>query len=91
MTSTGTVDGSEFAPFELTARVTDNASSVPVEVTYRVDGRQYTERTELPLEPEPDDGGGGIAGLAPLAVGAGVALTLGVGAVVLLPLYYLRR
>ena len=85
----GTVDGSEFAPFELTARVTDNASSVPVEVTYRVDGRRYTERTELPL-PEPDDGGG-IVGLTPLAVGAGVALTLGAGAVVLLPLYYLRR
>ena len=87
----GTVDGSEFAPFELTARVTDNATSVPVEVTYRVDGRQYAERTELPLEPEPDDDGGGIAGLTPLAVGAGVALTLGAGAVVLLPLYYLRR
>ena len=63
---------------------------MPVEVTYRVDGRRYTGRTELPLEPEPDDGGG-IAGLAPLAVGAGVALTLGAGAVVLLPLYYLRR
>ncbi len=87
----GTVDGSEFAPFELTARVTENVSSVPVEVTYRVDGQQYTDRAEVPLEPEPDDGGGGIAGLAPLSVGAGVALTLGVGAAVLLPLYYLRR
>jgi len=88
----GTVDGSEFAPFELTANVTGNASMVPVEVTYRVDGQERTDRVELPVEPASDDGDeGGVAGLPPLAVGAGIAVALGVGAVVLLPLYYLRR
>jgi hypothetical protein len=45
----GTVEGSEFAPFELTARVDTNASSVPVLVTYTVDGDTREERVDLPL------------------------------------------
>ncbi|WP_380677783.1 hypothetical protein [Salinigranum sp. GCM10025319] len=46
----GTVEGSEFAPFELTARVDENASSVPVVVTYAVDGDTREETVSLPLE-----------------------------------------
>ena len=83
----GTVDGSEFAPFELTANVTENASTVPVEVTYRVNGQQRTERTELPIvADDSDDGGGAFGGLSPLAVGAGIGLSALVGAAVLVPL-----
>jgi hypothetical protein len=87
----GTVDGSEFAPFELTATVTENASTVPVEVTYRVDGEERTERAELPIEAEPDDGDGRFGGLSLLVIGGGIAVSLAVGALVALLLYYLRR
>jgi hypothetical protein len=45
----GTVDGSEFAPFELTAQVDENASAVPVVVSYTVDGDTREERVDLPL------------------------------------------
>lgn len=46
----GTVEGSEFAPFELTARVdTANATAVPVVVTYAVDGETREETVRLPL------------------------------------------
>ena len=83
----GTIDGSEFAPFELTAEVTENASTVPVEVTYRVNGQQRTERTELPVEADSgDDDDGAFGGLSPLAVGAGIGLSALVGAAVLVPL-----
>jgi hypothetical protein len=47
----GTVEGSEFAPFELTARVdTANASTVPVVVTYAVDGDVREETVALPVD-----------------------------------------
>lgn len=87
----GTVEGSEFAPFELTATVAENASTIPVEVTYRVNGEQRMERTELPVEAPPEDDGGRFAGLSPLALGAGVAVSLALAAGVLVPLYYRRR
>jgi hypothetical protein len=45
----GTIEGSEFAPFELTAQVDANATSVPVVVTYTVDGDTREERVDLPL------------------------------------------
>lgn len=45
----GTVDGSEFAPFELTAQVDRNASTVPVVVSYTVDGDIREDRVDLPL------------------------------------------
>lgn len=82
----GTVAGSEFAPFELTAQVDPaNATAVPIEVTYRAAGEQRTEMVRLPLEgvesasEESSFGGdsalaGGLAlGIALLA-GAGVLL-----------------
>ena len=71
----------------MTANVTENASTVPVEVTYRVNGQQRTERTELPIEADDgDDDGGALGGLSPLAVGAGIGLSALVGAAVLVPL-----
>jgi hypothetical protein len=90
----GTVDGSEFAPFELTARVDVNATSVPVEVTYRIDGETVTERYDLPVEGGDDEEDNGILGsLWPFSVttglGVGVSTVLGIAA--LLPLYRWRR
>lgn len=47
----GTVEGSEFAPFELTAAVdAPNATAVPVEVTYRVAGEERTRTETFPLD-----------------------------------------
>jgi hypothetical protein len=89
----GTVDGSEFAPFELTADVdAANATELPVRVTYVVDGEEQTRTATLPydrsLEPPTRNRGGLLSlGAAPLAgLGLGVALL-----VVGLPVAYLRR
>lgn len=46
----GEVDENAFAPFELTAAVEENASSIPLEVSYLVDGDRRTRQVELPIE-----------------------------------------
>ncbi|QCJ47210.1 hypothetical protein [Haloprofundus sp. MHR1] len=47
----GTVDGNEFAPFDLTAEVDrENVTVVPVDVTYVTNGVRYTETVELPYD-----------------------------------------
>lgn len=46
----GEVDENAFAPFELTAEVTENATGIPLQVTYFVDGDRRTEQLTLPLE-----------------------------------------
>jgi hypothetical protein len=47
----GTVEGSEFAPFDLTAEVdADNATTVPVEVSYVINGVERTQTVELPYD-----------------------------------------
>jgi hypothetical protein len=47
----GTVEGSEFAPFDLTAEVdADNATTVPVRVSYVVNGVERTQTVELPYD-----------------------------------------
>ncbi|PSQ43792.1 hypothetical protein BRD17_05425 [Halobacteriales archaeon SW_7_68_16] len=82
----GTVEGSEFAPFDLTATVdTANATTIPVRVTAVIDGETTTRTVALPydedLEP-PDTGGGGFP--TDLLIGAGLGAVLaGVVAVVL--------
>ncbi len=71
----GSVEGSEFAPFELTADVDlENATSVPVDVTYSVNGVERTERVDLPLDgvEERESGGSDF----PLSVAGGLALVL---------------
>jgi len=89
----GTVDGSEFAPFELTADVdAANATELPVRVTYVVDGEERTREATLPFDrdlepPERKRGGLLSLGIAPLT-GLGVAAAL---LVVGAPLVYLRR
>lgn len=72
----GEVDENAFAPFELSAEVTENASRVPLQVTYFVDGDRRTEQVMLPLEepvsPEPDDS----PSIAIVAVVVGMLLLL---------------
>jgi hypothetical protein len=68
----GTVDASEFAPFEVTADVdVENVSTVPVTVEYRVGGEPVNRTLSVPYEaglrPDRGGGGGGI-GLPVLAV-----------------------
>jgi hypothetical protein len=88
----GTVEGSEFAPFELTAEVdAANATDIPVRVTYVVDGEERTRSATLPyddrLEPPREQQGGVLSlGTAP-AAGLGIAGLLVVG----LGLVYVRR
>lgn len=87
----GTVGGSEFAPFELTATIDENATTVPVEVTYRVDGEQRTEQVDLPVEAERESEGRDFLGsLSPLAVGGALGVSALVGGALLVPLYRRR-
>jgi hypothetical protein len=85
----GTIESSEFAPFDLTADVdVGNATTVPIEVSYLVDGVERTRTVELPFDqslattPEAD-GGGPLDDLPLWAVGAGAAVVLVVAAVAL--------
>jgi hypothetical protein len=72
----GTVDGSEFAPFELTAAVdADNASAIPLQVRYSVDGEQRVETVELPVG-EPVQSEPARQGL-PVGLIGGVLIVLG--------------
>lgn len=87
----GTVDGSEFAPFELTARLDDNATDVPIEVTYRVDGREVVERTELPVETDDGDERGLFGWVSARNLGVALGVSALIGAGVLVPLYYRQR
>jgi hypothetical protein len=87
----GTVDGSEFAPFELTAQVdTANVTAVPVTVSYRVDGVGYNRTVSVPYDdsltpPEEGEGGGLSLGATTIAV-VGTLVFLGGTAV-----YVVRR
>lgn len=80
----GSVPESDFIGFELTASADpENATTVPVTVTYQHDGVQRQETVELPFEPRDgsvDEGGTTIAPLAVVTI-AGLGLA-GIGAVV---------
>ncbi|MBX0293621.1 hypothetical protein [Haloarcula nitratireducens] len=78
----GTVAGSEFAPFELTARAdTANATAVTVRLDYAVGGDRVTDTVQVPLPPA-DDGDGrdwrtlgiGLAVVVALVVAVALAL-----------------
>ena len=77
----GTVAGSEFAPWELTAQAdVPNATAVTVRVQYAVDGERVSERVTVPLPA--DDGtnqrdGPLSGGLAAIVV-AGLVITIAV-------------
>lgn len=77
----GTVDGSEFAPFELTADIdAGNASQIPVEVRYVVNGEERTRSEQLPYDQSlstPSDGDSSLPlGAVALVVGIVVGLLL---------------
>lgn len=72
----GTISGSDFAPFDLTAEVADGVESVTVRITYRTDGVPVTREVDVPV-PSDDGGGGALASL-------GGATTAGVPAGVVL-------
>jgi len=79
----GTVEASEFAPFEVTADVdAGNVSTIPIVVTYSVDGYRFEERIEVPydddLDPSTDEDSGGIP-LLPVGTGVVVVLALATG------------
>jgi hypothetical protein len=100
----GSLGGSDFAPFELTAAVNESAAAVPVQVTYRVDGERVERTVRVPLsDDEEADGplaasfGGGPVRDGPVGTVAGgttgalFALVAGVLAVGLLGAGALRR
>jgi hypothetical protein len=72
----GTISGSDFAPFDLTAQVADDVESVTIRLSYRTDGVPVTREVEVPV-PGDDGGSGALAGLggsATAGVPAGVVL-----------------
>lgn len=82
----GEIEGDGFAPFELTATLTENATEIPLEVQYLVDGDERTEIVDLPVEETPggDDGGG------PSFVLVGLILAL-IGAILSITVFFTRR
>lgn len=78
----GTVGPSEFAPFELTARVdATNATSVPVEVTYTTAGERRTTTVDVVLPADTGRNGSGLLG----GLG-GTVVGVALGVVVTVPL-----
>ncbi|GAB7010751.1 hypothetical protein [Halorubrum trueperi] len=93
----GAVDSSEFAAFELTADIDSNVSSIPVEVTYIVDGERTTTTEQIDVAStnasvsgsgnQAAAAAGGQGGQGPPGAGGqpGLPLTeLGIGVAVLL-------
>jgi hypothetical protein len=80
----GGIDGSDFSSFTLSTAMTGNASTVPVEVTYVVDGVQKSFTTEIPVEqrmarqPRSSSGGGGLP-LVPIGAAVVLVIILAVG------------
>jgi hypothetical protein len=81
----GEVPSSDFSSFDLTARPTGNVSSVPVEVSYLVDGERRTQTFSVAVnggitgERQQQTNGGGGGG-----PGAGLLAVVGLGLVALL-------
>jgi len=80
----GTVPESDFVSFDVYADADANATVVPLEVSYVVDGREVVRRTEVDIPgggapaPEPSGGGDGGGMLGALAIG-GVVLVAALG------------
>ena len=80
----GEVEGSEFGTFELTATTSGDVSSIPVEITYIVDGDRVTATQEIEIESASSAARGGASGGsnqgAPSGGGPGSGLPLtGIG------------
>ena len=77
----GSVDGSDFASFTLSTSVSGNLSTVPVQVSYVVDGAERSYTTDVPVQqaaPEPQPSGGGLP-VVPIVGGVVVIGLLVVG------------
>jgi len=83
----GEIESDGFAPFELTAAVGENATQVPLEVQYTVDGEERTETVSLPVEERGEDEDDGLPSFVLIG---GLAATL-LGLALLLVVLYLRR
>lgn len=57
----GAIEGSEFATFELTARTQQEASSIPIDITYIVNGKRVTKTQRVALESTNSTAPGGVA------------------------------
>lgn len=76
----GELDGSGFAPFDLTARATGQVEAVEIRVVSREDGVTSTRTVALPLPPPPEGDDGAPSGLLlALAVGVPLAALVGIG------------
>jgi hypothetical protein len=75
----GTVPRSDFVSFDVYARTTGNVSSIPLEVSYLVDGQRYTRTVRVPY-----DSGGSQGSDRPQQSGRGTLLPVAIGAVLVL-------
>jgi hypothetical protein len=81
----GSIPSSDFVSFDLYAEVQDGTETIPIEVTYIVDGRRVTTTTQVDVSDlpasSPDQSGSGLP-TTPLLVGGVVAalVLVGVGA-----------
>lgn len=83
----GEVESDSFAPFEVTASVGEDATHLPVEVQYFIDGEERTETLSLPLDGvERTEEESGLSWWLPVGVGFGALAVLLVAA-----LLYRRR
>jgi len=79
----GSVEGSEFAPFELSARIDGNATEIPVIVQYTADGERIEREVRVPYDAEASETTtgagllGGFDGILGVVLGVGVALGVG--------------
>ncbi len=76
----GTVPASDFVSFDLTARIDEGVTELPVRVTYIADGVRRSSVHRVPIDDvsTPSGGGGGGPSL-PLLLGGAVALVVVVG------------
>ena len=82
----GTIPASDFVSFDVTARVDENVTEIPLRVTYLSDGQRRVEVVSVPFRDaavetpdRPNSGSGGGGGLLlPAAVGVVVVLVVGI-------------
>lgn len=75
----GTVPKSDFVSFDVYATTTGNVSSIPLEVSYLVDGQRYTRTVRVPY-----DGGGQQGPAQPQQSSRGLLIPAVIGALVVL-------
>lgn len=85
----GSIEGSGFAPFELTANVSaSGVSEIPLTVTYTVDGVRHTKHVNVPYEQPANAGDGDRSGFH---LGASDLVAIAVGVVLAIGLFAIYR